>query len=235
MWWEFSFVSQINQTFEGLQFSALWLCFVQGYCWAKTSQRDLMRPNAAVPSFTLVPSRPKWKQAWHPGHFWGSYAICEDRTNVWCGLVEYTVFLPTFEQTSNRITTAAMESVASSSQLKTSLDFFFLLNCWTTLWCKSSEASEAKHLKPMSNTSNSSLHVDSLCCWTSVHSPTLLSGRNECVPPRLAERRTRDIFRMTRGAHALKWMTYFISNDRSASFLAHLLLAAPSSLCSAAA
>lgn len=61
------------------------------------------------------------------------------------------------------------------------------------------------------------------------------SGRNECVPPRLAERRTRDIFRMTRGAHALKWMTYFISNDRSASFLAHLLLAAPSSLCSAAA
>lgn len=32
----------------------------------------------------------------------------------------------------------------------------------------------------------------------------LFSVRNECVPPRLAERRTRDIFQMTRGAHALK-------------------------------
>lgn len=37
----------------------------------------------------------------------------------------------------------------------------------------------------------------------------------------------KDIFQMTRVAHAPKWMTCFISNDRLTAFTAHLLLAAP--------
>lgn len=45
----------------------------------------------------------------------------------------------------------------------------------------------------------------------------------------------KDIFRMTRFARALKWMTCFISNDRASAFTAHLLLAALPSLCSVAA
>lgn len=50
--------------------------------------------------------------------------------------------------------------------------------------------------------------------------------------PRIGWRK--DIFQMTRVAHALKWMTCFISNGRLTAFTAHLLLAAPPSLCSAA-
>lgn len=82
---EFSFVSKINKTFKVLQFSAVWLCLVQGDCWVKTSPCDLMRPNAAVPSFTLVPS------SLTPWAFLRlMYAIWENCSYIWCGLVDDT-------------------------------------------------------------------------------------------------------------------------------------------------
>lgn len=79
--------------------------------------------------------------------------------------------------------------------------FFGLLK----LWRQPSTATEVKHLKPMSNTS---IHADSSCCWTlsssSQPDTSLWEEWVRCVPPRLAGGRIGDIFRMTRGAHALK-------------------------------
>lgn len=117
----------------------VWICFVQGYYQAKTSQPDLIRPNASVPSLTPVPSRCKWKQAllWNPGHFWG-YTW---KKALPFGLREYESLKMSeagFKQMSKRVITAAWER-------------FFLLECCTNLWCQSVKASEVKHLKPMSN------------------------------------------------------------------------------------
>lgn len=72
-------------------------------------------------------------------------------------------------------------------------------------WCHLSAATEVKHLRPMSNTW---IHADGSCCWTlsssSQPDTSLWEEWVRCVPPRLAGGRIGDIFRMTRGAHALK-------------------------------
>lgn len=84
-------MSEINETFKVLQLSAVWLCLVQGYCWVKTSPCDLMRPNAAVLRFTLVPS------SLTPWDFLRlMHAICENCRYIWCGLVDDTSLILSF-------------------------------------------------------------------------------------------------------------------------------------------
>lgn len=185
---------------------------MQGYCQAKTSQPDLMRPNAAVPSFTPVPSRSKWKQAlpWHPGCLLGimlAYYLCKMQFHLvfsWIYIPkDECLFQPGFELTSKHIITAAWENFLFSffSTWK-----FPLQVLATTLWCQSFKAYEVKHLKPISNIKElgSCRQLGALSAAGLQLAAQHFSGSNECAPPRLAERRTMDIFPMTRVACALK-------------------------------
>lgn len=160
-----------------------------------------MRPNASVLSFTLVPSRLKWKQAsfWHP----------EDHTCIlhmkkscstgfsWLYISqdEY-LFDPGFEQMSKHIITSAWE--------------MFLL-----LLVPVSDVSHLKHLKwSISDPweiSKSCAHTDSLePRWCSIAAQHLwhlfFSGSNECLSQRLAERW---IFFQWLEEPLNKWLTLF--------------------------
>lgn len=134
MWLEFSFVSEINETFKALQFSAVWLCLAQGYCWVKTSLCDLMRLNAAVPIFTLVPS------TLTPWAFLRlMHAIYENCSYIWCGLVDDTsliLTLPTFEQNIQSYT--AWEHLVFS---------FLPSSLFLPLVCRTAGVNHLKHFK----------------------------------------------------------------------------------------
>jgi len=103
-----------------------------------------MRPDASVPSFTPVPSKPKWKQAslWHPGRFLETYFLWK---------LEFRIVFPqewaciwANVQTCNYCCMGKL----SLFHLKM---LSFVFDCSTTLWCQSFKASEVKHLKAMSN------------------------------------------------------------------------------------
>lgn len=199
VWPGFIFVSE---TFRGLLFCALWLCFVQGYRPAKTSKRDLMRRNAAVLSFTLVPSRePRGTQPRKTLDISEGLARAAPVSSAaTVGEDERTIQI-------HKPCCTGKLCLKCFFTTPTSLCLFF---CFyfvglLKLWCQPFAATEVKHLKPMSNTS---IHADSSCCWTlgssSQPDTSLWEEWVRCVPPRLAGGRIGDIFRMTRGAHALK-------------------------------
>lgn len=170
MWLEFSFVSEINETFKVLQFSAVWLCLVQGYCWVKTSLCDLMRPNAAVPSFTLVPSS---LTPW--AFLWLMHAICENCSHIWCGLVDDTSLILNFTHIwaecpiIHCIGTLFLFLHYASIHL--TLLLLLLYSCLLPVEPLSG-GSHLKHLKWSISDQWVSLQGARLCCWTSVYSPT---------------------------------------------------------------
>lgn len=156
-----------------------------------------MRRNAAVLSFTLVPSRePRGTQPRK------TLDISEGLARAPCSHCRWR-----WEHYPNTQALLHGGSFALNAflqlQLPSASSFAFaLLDFWNS---DVSHLRQLKCLKPMSNTS---IHADSSCCWTlsSSSQPDTLLWEEwvRCVPPRLAGGRIGDIFRMTRGAHALK-------------------------------